>query len=283
MNPPEAQAATVPETIIQPPERWLSTFKLGELWEHRELIYFLTKRELQVRYKQSVFGIAWAVLQPLLLAFVFALFFGLLVHVPSDGIIYPVFVVGGLVPWLFIGQAVTNSAVGLVSDANLISKVYFPRLAIPVAKALSLLLDLAIALVVLLVVMAVYGVAVSHLAYLLPFFLALCVVTSFALGSLFAALNVKYRDITLIVPTLMQVLLFATPVVYPATVVPGDWKYLYAINPMVTVITGIRWCLMGGVKPLTGMILISVASALVLLVAALLYFRRSEPYFADYI
>jgi lipopolysaccharide transport system permease protein len=285
MNPPDAQAATVHDTVIAPPDRF-SAFKLGELWEHRELIYFLTKRELQVRYKQSVFGISWAVLQPLSLAFIFALFFGKLVHIPSDEIPYPVFVVAGLVPWLFIAQAVTNSATGLVSDANLISKVYFPRLAIPVSKALSLVVDLGIAVVVLLVVMAVYDVGVSSNAYLVPLFLILCIVTSFAVGSLFAAANVKYRDIALVVPMLMQVMLFITPVVYPASLVSdkwGHWVYVFAINPMVTVIGGLRWSLCGGPQPETATMVISVASALLLLIGALVYFRRSEPFFADYI
>ena len=281
MTPPEA-VATVPETVITPPDRW-SPFRLGELWHHRELVYFLTKRELQIRYKQSVFGISWAVLQPLALAFIVALFFGTLFHIPSDGIKYPVFVVAGLVPWLFIAQAVTNSATGLVNDANLISKVYFPRLAIPVAKALSLILDMSIAIVVLLAVMAAYGVGVSDNVYLAPLFLVLCIVTSFSVGSLFAAANVKYRDIALVVPMLMQVMFFITPVVYPASRVPGNWIYVYALNPMVTVITGIRWSLMNGYELPLGAVAISVGSALVLLIAALMYFRRSEPYFADYI
>ena len=210
MSTPEAQVAT-PEIVISPPSRW-SSLHLGELWAHRELIYFLTKRELQVRYKQSFFGISWAVLQPLIYGFIFALFFGVVLKVqPPGNLPYAVFAVAGLVPWLFTAQAVTNGSNSLVQDSDLISKVYFPRLALPISKALSLLIDLVIALAVVIVVTLIYGVAIAPTAYLVPAFLMLGVITAFAIGTWLAAVNVKYRDVQVVVPMLVQVLFFVEP------------------------------------------------------------------------
>jgi lipopolysaccharide transport system permease protein len=280
MNPAQAQTAPMPETLISPPGRW--NWRIGrELWEYRDLLYFLTKRELQVRYKQSFFGVGWAVLQPLALAFIFALVFGTFIDAPSEGIPYPVFAVAGLVPWLFFSQAVMMGANSLVFDADLISKVYFPRIALPVAKALSLMVDLAISFVVVLIVALIYGVGISTNIWVLPGFILLGIVTTFALGSLLAAVNVKYRDVQLVMPMLVQVLLFVSPVVYPGSLVTGDWSYVYALNPMVSVLDGIRWALFATASPGGVEILISVASALVLLLLSLSYFRRTERYFAD--
>jgi homopolymeric O-antigen transport system permease protein len=270
----------MPETVIAPPSRW--SWPLGgELWQYRDLVYFLTKRELQIRYKQSFFGIGWAVLQPLALAFILALFFGYFLHTDSQGLPYAVFAVAGLVPWLFTAQAIQLGASSLVLDANLISKVYFPRIALPIAKALSLVIDLVISFGVVLVVMAAYGVGVSSMFYLVPLFVLLGVVTTFGLSSLLAAINVKYRDVQLVLPVLTQVLFFFTPIIYPADKVPGDWIYLYAVNPMVSVIEGTRWALLGTPYPGDGVIAVSVASALVLLGVALRYFQSTERYFAD--
>jgi lipopolysaccharide transport system permease protein len=283
----QAQAVEYPELVISPPKRW-SGLRLGELWAHRELIYFLTKRELQIRYKQSVFGISWAILQPLVFAFVFALFFGLVlkVQVPGD-IPYPVFAVAGIVPWQFTSQAITNGATSLVQDADLISKVYFPRLALPISKALGLFLDLAIALVVVVIVTLAYGVAISSMVYLVPAFLLLGVISAFALATLLAALNVKYRDVQVLVPMLVQILFFASPVLYSGTIVgetSGEvWSYLYYLNPMATVLDGTRWALIDQPAPSVGKVLISIGSASVLLVGAVLYFRRAEQFFADII
>jgi homopolymeric O-antigen transport system permease protein len=280
MNPAQAQAAPLPETVISPPGRW--NWRIGrELWEYRDLLYFLTKRELQIRYKQSFFGVGWAVLQPLALAFIFALVFGIFIDAPSEGIPYPVFAVAGLVPWLFFSQAVMMGANSLVLDADLISKVYFPRIALPVAKALSLMVDLTISFVVVLVVAAIYGVGISLNIWALPGFILLGIVTTFALGSLLAAINVKYRDVQLVMPMLVQVLLFVSPVVYPGSLITGDWRYVYALNPMVTVLDGIRWALFDTPSPGGVEALISVASACVLLLLSLSYFQRTERYFAD--
>jgi lipopolysaccharide transport system permease protein len=283
----QAQAVEYPELVIAPPARW-SGLRLGELWAHRELIYFLTKRELQIRYKQSFFGIGWAILQPLVFAFVFALFFGLVlkVQVPGD-IPYPVFAVAGIVPWQFTSQAITAGSASLVLDADLISKVYFPRLALPISKALGLILDLAIALVVVVIVTLAYGVSISSMVYLVPAFLLLGVITSFALATLLSALNVKYRDVQVLVPTLVQILFFASPVLYSGTIVgqtSGEiWSYLYYINPMASVLDGTRWALLDQPAPSVAKVLISIASASVLLVGAVLYFRRAEQFFADVI
>jgi lipopolysaccharide transport system permease protein len=282
----EAHAAT-PEIVISPPRRW-SSLHLGELWAQRELIYFLTKRELQVRYKQSFFGISWAVLQPLIYGFVFALFFGVVVEVPVPGDLpYAVFAVAGLVPWLFTAQAIQNGSTSLVQDADLISKVYFPRLALPISKALSLLIDLAIALAVVIVVTLIYGVAIAPTAYLVPAFLILGVITAFAIATLLAAVNVRYRDVQVVVPMLVQILFFVSPVLYSGTLVGDEageaWSYIYSINPMATVIDGMRWALLDQPFPGVANILISVTSAAFILGGALVYFRRAEQSFADVI
>jgi lipopolysaccharide transport system permease protein len=281
MNEAYAEAGAH-ETLIRPPSRW-TTVKLRELWSHRELMYFLTKRELQVRYKQSFFGVSWAVLQPLAFAFILALFFGKVFRgLPTAGIPYPVFAVVALVPWLFTSTAVQTSATSLVQDADLISKVYFPRLALPISKALSLVVDLAIALVVVLIVVLLYGVPISSNVYLVPAFLLLALVTAFGLGTLFAAINVKYRDVGVVIPVFVQILFFATPILYPAqAVVHGNWVYVYALNPLVSAIEGLRWALLGTEYPGTAEILISVGTALLLLAIALRYFQRTEQFFAD--
>jgi lipopolysaccharide transport system permease protein len=283
-------AVTAPEIVIAPPRRW-SPVRLRELWTYRELIYFLTKRELQVRYKQSFFGVSWAVLQPLVFAFIFALFVGVILKAePAGDLPFPVFAVIGIVPWIFTSQAITNGATSLVQDSNLISKVYFPRLSLPLSKALSLLIDLAIALAVVVVVTLLYGVAIAPTVVLVPAFLLLGVITAFALGTLFSAVNVRYRDVEVVVPMLVQILFFASPVLYSGTQVGDEagkaWSYIYSLNPMASVLDGMRWALVGAPDaphPGTVNILISVGSALVLLTAALLYFRRTEQYFADVI
>jgi lipopolysaccharide transport system permease protein len=277
-----AAETDAPRIRIRAPKRWQAP-DLRLLAQYRELIYFLSKRELQIRYKQSIFGVGWAVLQPLVIAFIFALIFGRVVGVPSEGFPLAVFAIVGVVPWLFVAQAVGQSANSLVQDANLISKVYFPRLALPVSKALGLMLDLAIALVVVLLVMAVYGVGVSSMAFLVPLFMLLCVITAFGTGTLFAAVNVRYRDVTLIVPVLIQMWFFVSPVIYPGSLVSGPLQYVYALNPMVSVLNGMRWSLLGATAPDPLMVAISFLSALTILAVALVYFSRTEQSFADVI
>jgi lipopolysaccharide transport system permease protein len=268
------------EMVIRPPKRWTG-LGWAELLSARELLYFLTKRELQVRYKQSIFGVSWAVLQPLVYAFVFALFFGQLANVPSDGFPYPVFALAGLVPWMFVSQAVSQGAGSLVADANLLSKVYFPRLVIPLAKTMSLLVDFLIALGVLCVMVAIYGATPSIGLVTVPALMLLAWVTASGVAIGFGALNVMYRDVQVAVPLLVQLWLFASPIAYPSSLIPGNWQYVYALNPMVTVIDGMRWAFLGSHAPSVAVAACSVAGALVVLTVSVLYFRRAERFFAD--
>jgi lipopolysaccharide transport system permease protein len=268
------------ELVIEPPRRWAG-LGLRELWSYRELLYFMTKRELQIRYKQSIFGVSWAVVQPILYSFVFALFFGTLADVPSDGFPYPVFALAAMVPWMFVSQAATQGAGSLVADSNLLGKVYFPRLVIPLAKTLSLLLDLAIAICVLSVMVVVYGAEPTIGLLAVPGLILLGAATATGVGTGFGALNVMYRDVTVATPLLVQLWLFASPIAYPTSLIPGNWQYVYALNPMVTVIDGMRWAFLGADAPSAGVALCSTAGALVILTAGVLYFRRTERFFAD--
>jgi lipopolysaccharide transport system permease protein len=280
VNPPDTAVASLNETVIRPPRRW-SWPGGAELWEYRDLIYFLTKRELQIRYKQSFFGVSWAIFQPLVLGLIFALIFGTFLNTPTAGLPVAVFMVASLVPWLFTAQAITLGATSLVEDADLISKVYFPRIALPMAKALSLVFDLVFALFVVIVFGLIYGETPSINIWLAPAFLALGVVTTFGVSALSAAVNVKYRDVQLIMPMLVQVLLFVSAVVYPASVVPGNWQYVFALNPLSTVLEGFRWAMFDTPAPGVAEVLISVGAAFLLLGFALSYFQRTERYFAD--
>jgi lipopolysaccharide transport system permease protein len=281
-TPVAHDASSIPEMVIRPPSRW-QALRVGEIVQYRDVLYFLTKRELQIRYKQSIFGLGWAILQPVALAFIFALFFGRLASIPSDGVPYPVFALAGLVPWVFVSGAVTQASASLVADANLVSKVYFPRMVVPAARILSLLVDLAIATAVLLAFVIAYSVELRWTTLLLPAFYLLALTTVLGLGLLLAALNVAYRDIVFVVPLAVQVWLFTSPVVYPGSLVSGDWIYLYALNPMVTVLNGVRWALLGSEAPELATVLISVGAALAILAVGMAYFRRTELYFADVI
>jgi lipopolysaccharide transport system permease protein len=266
---------------IRPVARWRG-LGLGELWQFRELLYFLSKRELQVRYKQSIFGLGWAVAQPLALAAIFSLVFGHLIKVPSEGVPYPVFAVAGFTAWLFISQVVINGGLSLVADANLLTKVYFPRMILPLAKAAALLVDTLVGLVVVVVVAAAYGVWPDVQILTLPLWILLMLVPAIGLGLYSGALNVRYRDVAAVLPLAVQIWLFLTPVTYPPSVVPaGIWRDLYAINPEASAIEGLRWALLGTDAPSLGHIAISVASSLIITTVAVLYFRRSEQTFAD--
>jgi lipopolysaccharide transport system permease protein len=227
--------------------------------------------------------VSWAVLQPLAYAFIFALFFGRLARVPSQGIPYPVFALAGLVPWLFVAQSVSQSAESLVRDANLLTKVYFPRMVLPLSKVLSFLIDLVIAFGVLALFVAVYGANPGIGLALLPLFVLLAVVTASAVGMSLGALNVSYRDVIVVVPLLVQLWLFLSPVIYPASLIRGGWRYLYAVNPIVSVIEGVRWGFLGTQAPPAGGVAVSVVSAVILLAVAIYHFRRTERFFADII
>jgi len=281
MQASDATTGELPRSIvIRPPSGWAS-LGLRQLSEYRELLYFLAKRELQIRYKQSFFGVGWAILQPVALAFIFTIFFGVLANVPSDGIPYPVFALAALAPWLFVSQTVGQSALSLVGDANLLSKVYFPRLVIPLAKTGALLVDLLISLIVVVIVAVLYGHPPGIEILVLPVFLLLGLITGAGLGILLSAVNVQYRDVSMAVPLFMQIWLFATPVIYPGSLVEGAWKYVFALNPMTSVVAGSRWALLGTAAPELAQVLISTSVALVLLAGGLTYFRRTELFFAD--
>jgi lipopolysaccharide transport system permease protein len=277
----DSHATPTTPTIIDPPGGWeLPHF--GEVWEFRELLYFLTWRDVKVRYRQTALGVLWALLQPLLAMLVFSLFFGRLAKVSSDGIPYAVFALAGLVPWTFFAFGLNESANSLVGSRQLITKVYFPRLAIPLATVLAGAVDFAIGFVLLLVVMAGYGIVPSPRVLLIAPLLLLGFTTAFGAGLWLAALNVQYRDVRYVLPFLTQLWMFVTPIVYSSSIVPARWRALYGVNPMVGVVDGFRWALLGTPGP-SGAIATSVIAALVLAGGGALYFRRMERAFADVI
>jgi lipopolysaccharide transport system permease protein len=270
----------VPVTVIEPSKGWVS-LRLGALWRFRELLYFLIWRDVKVRYKQTLLGAAWAILQPLLTMVVFSIFFGKLARMPSDGVPYPLFAYVALVPWTFFANGLILSSGSLVSNQTLLRKVYFPRLVIPISAVASGLIDFGIAFVVLLGLAARYGVTpTSHMLWL-PALVLLALVTALGVGLWFSALNVLYRDIQYVVPFLVQVWLYATPIVYPSSLVPERWRTLYALNPMVGVVEGFRWALLGTGTGPGPMILVSAAAALALMIGGLFFFRRMEKSFSD--
>ena len=275
-GPPEAP---VPTIVIRPPRKFVPVdFK--ELWEYRELLYFFTWRDVKLRYKQTGLGIAWAIIQPLFLMVVFSLFFGGLAKIPSDGIPYPLFSLAALLPWTLFAEGMTRSTISMVSNAGIMTKVYFPRLIMPVASIMSPLVDFCVAFGILIIMMAYYGFVPTINVIFLPLLVVFAMMTSLAVCLWLSALNVKYRDFQYTVPFLIQIWLFASPVVYPASMVPQQFQFLYALNPMSGVIEGFRWALLGTNPPST-MIFISLGVVIALLVSGVFYFRRMEQYFAD--
>jgi lipopolysaccharide transport system permease protein len=267
-------------TVIRPSRGWLSV-DVQELWEYRDLIYFLVWRDIKVRYKQTALGAAWAVLQPLLTMVVFSLFFGRLSRVPSDGVPYPLFSLAALVPWSFFSYGLSQSANSLVGSQNLIKKVYFPRLAIPLGTVLSGLVDFGLGLLVLLVMMLAYGIIPGFRAlWTLPLLL-LTLVAALGVGFWLSALNVKYRDVRFIVPFLIQLWLFATPIAYPSSLLKEPWRTVYAINPLVGVVEGFRWALLGTKTAPGAMLVVSSLATLLIFLGGIMYFRRTESTFAD--
>lgn len=271
---------TAPVTEIGPPGRW-GIDGLGDLWQYRELLYFLGKREFQIRYKQSVLGVAWAVFQPLVLALIFTLIFGRLAQIPSNGVPYVLFVLSALILWTFTSQAVTACAGSLVADGNLLSKVFFPRALLPAARTLPLLVDAAIGTLLVFGFMGVYGFEPRLTTLVAPLFALLALATALGVGLFLSALNIKYRDVTLITPLFVQVWFFITPVVYPTSLVPAKLDFLYAINPIASAVQGFRWALLGTPGPGWGTVAISTVVALVVLVTGYVYFRKTERFFAD--
>jgi lipopolysaccharide transport system permease protein len=272
--------APAPVTIVKP-RRGFWDLDLKGLWEYRELLYFLIWRDVKVRYKQTALGVAWAILQPLLATLVFTIFFGRLARMPSDGVPYPVFALVALVPWQFFANALTQSSNSLVASQNLITKVYFPRLVIPLGSVLAGLVDFLFAFIILIGMMFHYGIRPGTSIFLLPLFLLLAVATALAAGLWLSALNVQFRDVKHTIPFLTQFWMFATPVVYPSSLIPARWRMWYGLNPMAGVVDGFRYALLGRAGKPGATIWMSATVVVVLLFGGLLYFRRMEASFAD--
>lgn len=273
-------------TVIEPTRGWVA-LRLRDVWEYRELLYFLIWRDVKVRYKQTLLGAAWAILQPTLTMVVFTVFFGGLARISSEGVPYPIFSYVGLLPWTFFAQGLTQSSNSLVGSSHLITKVYFPRLVIPLAAVLAGTVDFTLAFLVLLVLMVFYGVVPTAAALALPALLVLALATALGVGTWFSALNVEFRDVRYVVPFFVQIWLFVTPVIYPATKVVDKLEqmglpgWLYGLNPMVGVVEGFRWALLGIGTPPGPVIWTSAAVAAALLATGTAYFRRVERTFAD--
>jgi len=266
--------------VIRPSHGWLS-IRFHELWLYRELLYFLTWRDIKVRYKQAALGVAWAVFQPLLTMVIFSVIFGQLAKLPSDGIPYPVFSYVALLPWQLFAGALQRSGVSLVGNSNLLTKVYFPRLIIPFSAVAAGFVDFVIAFAVLLGLMAWFGIKPTWMMVTLPAFVLLAMLSALAVGLWLSALNVQYRDVQQMIPFLIQAWMYASPVAYSTNLVPsGPWRIVYGLNPMAGVIQGFRWALLGAPPP-NELTFLSVAVVCVLLVTGLLYFRRMERTFAD--
>jgi lipopolysaccharide transport system permease protein len=272
----------VPVITITPSRGWVP-LRIGEIWEYRELLYFLVWRDVKVRYKQTVLGAAWAIIQPLLTMVVFSVFFGGLAKIPSDGIPYPLFAFSALVPWTFFANGLNQASNSLVSSANLVKKVYFPRLVIPVAAVLSGVVDLLLALAVLVAMMGYYGLVPSANIVFLPLFLLLALMAALAVSLWLSALNVEFRDVRYTLPFLSQLWLFVTPIAYPSSLLSEPWRTLYGLNPMVGVVEGFRWALFADAIRPGNIVIASSLATFVLLVGGAFYFRRMERTFADVI
>ncbi|MDA8105743.1 MAG: ABC transporter permease [Nitrospiraceae bacterium] len=269
-----------PTVRIEPSRGWVS-LKLRELWAYRELIYFLVWRDIKVRYKQTVLGAAWAIIQPFFTMVVFSIFFGRLAGIPSDGMPYPIFSYAALVPWTFFSNGMTKASNSLVSSSNLIKKVYFPRLSIPLASVLAGVVDFALSFAVLLGMMKYYHLTPTGNVIWLPFLLGLSFVIALGVALWLSAMNVQFRDVQYLIPFLAQFWMFATPIAYPSSLLSEPWRTLYGINPMVGVVEGFRWALLGTNTAPGLTILASSAVSMLILLSGALYFRRMEKTFAD--
>jgi lipopolysaccharide transport system permease protein len=267
-------------TRIEPTSGFVS-LRLSEIWEYRELLYFLTWRDIKVRYQQTALGIAWAVIQPVMTMVVFSIFFGKLGKMSSDGLPYPIFSFAALVPWTLFATGLTQGTNSLIGSSNLIKKVYFPRLIIPTATVLAGVVDFLVAFGVLLLLMVGYGIVPTANIIWLPVFLLLTLITSLGVSLWLSAINVEYRDVKYVVPFLAQIWLFATPIAYSSTLLSEPWRTLYGLNPMVGVVEGFRWALLGTDTKPGSMALVSAAAAIVLLITGAFHFRRMEKVFAD--
>ena len=280
-NTQSAETHIPPETIIEPAKSWVP-LNLKEIWAYRELLFFMTWRDIKVRYKQTLLGAAWAIIRPVATMVVFSLFFGRLANMPSDGLPYPIFSYAALLPWTFFASGLTRTTGSVVGSGGLIKKVYFPRLIVPLAGVVGGLPDFGLAFVVLLGMMGYFGIYPSWISIIwLPLLLLLATVTALGIGLWLAALNAKYRDVGQVVGFVTQLWMFATPVVYPTSLITEPWRTLYSLNPMVGVVEGFRWSLLHSGNPPGTMVLISGVVSIIVLITGLFYFRRMEKTFAD--
>jgi lipopolysaccharide transport system permease protein len=275
-----AVLAKTPFLRITPPCRWWA-IPLGELWSYRELLYFFVWRDIKIRYKQTAIGAAWAVLQPFLTMLVFSFFFGKLAHIPSDGLPYPIFYYSALLPWMYFAAALQNATNTIVENQRLITKVYFPRLALPLSAVLSGLVDFGVSFLMFLAMMVYYGIRPGAAVLWLPAFLLLAILTALGVGLWLSALNAIYRDVRYVLPFLVQFWMFASPVVYASSLVPVKWRWLYGLNPMAGVIEGFRWSLTGRGDPPGRMFAVSVGVVIVVLLSGIGYFQKMETTVAD--
>jgi len=269
-----------PVMRITPPSSWWA-LPLGELWNYRELIYFFVWRDIKIRYKQTAIGAAWAVLQPFLTMLIFSLFFGRLAHIPSQGLPYPIFYYAALLPWMYFASALQGTTNTIVENQRLITKVYFPRLALPLSAVLSGLVDFGISFLMFIAMMIYYRIHPSAAALWLPLFLLLAVLTALGVGLWLSALNAIYRDVRYVLPFLVQFWMFASPVAYPSSLVPEEWRWLYGLNPMAGVIEGFRWSLSGHGETPSRLIFVSAGVVLVVLLSGVAYFQKMETTVAD--
>lgn len=267
-------------TVIEPTKGWRA-LKPGELWEYRELLYFLMWKDIKVRYKQTVIGAAWAIIQPFVTMVIFSLFFGKLAKIPSEGVPYPIFAYSALVVWTYFANSVTSAAQSVVNYQNVITKVYFPRIFLPLSHIIRNLLDFGLAFIILLGMMFYYRIVPTVYLWTIPLFLLLAVLTAAGVGLWLSSLNVLYRDVQYATAFLVQAWLFATPIAYPSSIVPEKWRALYGLNPMAGVVEGFRWALLGSTAPDFRMISVSVLVVIAFFVGGLFFFRFTETTFAD--
>jgi lipopolysaccharide transport system permease protein len=284
---PRQHARALPTTVVIQRTKGWASLQLGALWQYRELLYFMVWRDVKVRYKQTALGVLWVVVQPIISMLVFSGLFGVLLSVPSNGVPYPVFVYAGLLPWNYFAGSLARSGTSLVDSRNLITKVYFPRLTVPLSGVLSGLVDFAAGFVVLIVLMLLYGIVPNSAIVLLPAFLLLAMLTALGFGLWLSALNVRYRDIGYVIPFLIQIWLYLTPVIYSVSLIPEQFQFLLGLNPMTSVVAGFRWALLGQApasdySPLW-IFGLSIVSMIVVLITGLMFFSRTERTFADII
>jgi len=279
MNGATVNQEELPVTIITPPKKWVPV-NLTELWAYHELLYIFTWRDVKLRYKQTALGAAWAIIQPLFAMVIFTVIFGGLAKIPSDGVPYPLFSLAALIPWTLFAEGLTRSTLSMVQNQNILTKVYFPRLIMPLSGILSPLVDFCVSSLILALMILYFGFTLTINIIFLPIFIIFALITSLSVGIWLSALNVMYRDFQYTVPFLIQVWLYASPVVYPSSLFPEKWQILYGLNPMAGVIEGFRWSLLGTTPP-SAMIWLSFGVVFLLLVAGIFYFRKVEQYYAD--